>query len=158
MIVGVIVIPVLLDLYVPRDSRHQEPIPSTTPAPLLTDTSTETITCSSSWEDDEKFPDTRLARLRAILNINATTSSFFCEASPQKSAIEWLSTVQFLGHDLELTQKFALATIYYATGGASKQWNQEDGWLHGGRSVCDWDFVSCDTGERVVELDLGTSY
>jgi Leucine Rich Repeat len=81
------------------------------------------------------------------------------ESSPQGRALRWVVShspvLELQGHDpvARMTQVFALATLFYATGGDSS-WVDKDGWLNVSASVpssspymneCSWYGCSCDT-------------
>jgi hypothetical protein len=59
-------------------------------------------------------------------------------SSPQAKALSWLSSpdhpeITDIGR---LAERFALATLFYATEGES--WLRNDGWLNETMSECDW--------------------
>eukprot|EP00542_Grammatophora_oceanica_P021627 CAMPEP_0194049380 /NCGR_PEP_ID=MMETSP0009_2-20130614/30549_1 /TAXON_ID=210454 /ORGANISM="Grammatophora oceanica, Strain CCMP 410" /LENGTH=353 /DNA_ID=CAMNT_0038695521 /DNA_START=90 /DNA_END=1151 /DNA_ORIENTATION=+ len=77
-------------------------------------------------------------------------------ASPQVRAASWviLEDERDEFHESKFLQwRFALATLYFALGGAD--WYNSDGWLGAG-DVCDWYGVSCNFPnlDKIVTLDL----
>ena len=71
-----------------------------------------------------------------------TKAAFRDPASPQSKAFEWLSNdpafLQYTG-DRKL-QRFALATLYYSTGG--QEWSGQERWLSYNSDECQWYFSS----------------
>lgn len=79
-------------------------------------------------------------------------------SSPQYSAMEWIRTSgAFDNFDEQvLLQRYALATLYFSTGG--EQWGTSTGWLTDA-AECDWYTSStisriCDFNGNIVELNL----
>jgi hypothetical protein len=79
-------------------------------------------------------------------------------SSPQYAAMQWLLSSANIGiyKDATLIQRYALATLYYATGG--EQWLDSSEWLTDA-SECDWYSSSdlgsiCDIDENLLELNL----
>jgi hypothetical protein len=78
--------------------------------------------------------------------------------SPQYQAMEWIRTPNNQGiySDRIFLQRYALATLYYSTGG--DQWTDSDDWLSE-TTECDWFSSSslsriCDDDGNIVELNL----
>lgn len=78
--------------------------------------------------------------------------------SPQYAAMQWLLTSANIGvyKDSTLIQRYALASLYYATGG--EQWLDSSSWLTD-VSECEWYSSSdmgsiCDVDENLLELNL----
>lgn len=77
--------------------------------------------------------------------------------SPQFLALQWISMEQgdssnVFSMDASL-QRYALATIYFATGGG--EWTSADSWLSNTVHECDWSRVTCDNSRTaVISLEL----
>ena len=137
---------------------------------------------------------TELGRLGVLMNIltpvlsETSLSALDNTNSPQYQAVQWLTTDPYLGVEyfrqrrrmrtrdisrvLEQTsipsyriiQRYALATLFYATGG-STTWKRNDGWLSTNHE-CDWYLGPptsgssstlikyCDDSGRIINLDL----
>ncbi|CAJ1953733.1 unnamed protein product [Cylindrotheca closterium] len=70
------------------------------------------------------------------------------------SAYNWLmknSDIQIYG-DSRIRQRFALASIYYATNEGLNSWVRDDGWISD-QDECSWTGVRCDNG-NIVGLNL----
>jgi hypothetical protein len=79
------------------------------------------------------------------------------EDTPEAWAFEWLAGDPGVSNytELEVLQRFALATLYYATGG--KNWINNPGWLDYNVAECDWftsDSSDCIGGRRYRKLAL----
>jgi hypothetical protein len=81
--------------------------------------------------------------------------------SPQYQAMEWIRTPHNQGiySDRIFLQRYALATLYYSTGG--EQWTVSDDWLSE-TTECDWFSSSslsriCDDDGNIVELNLANN-
>ena len=87
--------------------------------------------------------------------------------SPQSLAMEWLVSYHDFVKDsrlgqLRIFQRYALATIYYATGGGDGDWFNDDGWLYPNKHECNWYSSweenngegACGNGNVVYNLDL----
>ena len=82
-----------------------------------------------------ELPDTTWNVIRSI----NSSSSEEVERSPQTRAYRWLTSDPSFG-TYSMTrkqQRFALATLYYATSGPTA-WNQNEGWLSYDSHECDW--------------------
>ena len=84
----------------------------------------------------------------------ALQSSF----SPQFRALQWLQSNANIGmlSDQRLLQRYALATLYYSTGG--EQWTTSPAWLSDAHE-CDWYTTdqagrACDNNDNYVQLEL----
>jgi hypothetical protein len=77
--------------------------------------------------------------------------------SPQFAAMQWIRTPNNQGiySDRVFLQRYALATVYYATGG--EQWSSSDRWLTNS-TECEWYSSSeepiCDSEGNLLELNL----
>lgn len=124
-----------------------------TSSPSMAPTMTPTITAS---------PTTSPAMERLQIMLPAYTLEALREPdTPQSSALAWLSSEDGFNRysDLQLRQRFALATFFYATGG--ENWLVNTGWLSP-TSECDWYFhpsviatCSGDIDEEFVFRRLG---
>jgi len=82
---------------------------------------------------------------------------------PEELAVQWLiendpveHSTEALTSQLQLTQRYALATLYFSTAGTS--WTESTGWLSEGvegEDECSWFGVVCDNRNAVTSLDLG---
>ena len=99
-----------------------------------------------------------LPELRARWS-NATKTAIETEGSPQQQAFQWLVSsrhppssaggVPDIPPLTRLQHRFALATLYFATGGASA-WVINTGWLDSNVHECDWHGWNCTV--HVLEL------
>ena len=110
--------------------------------------------------DDLIVPSLSSKSREAIASSNST--------SPQSLAFEWLVSYHDFVKDRELGQhrlfqRYALATIYYATGGGGENgtWFNNDGWLYPNKHECNWYSSweeqgegACGNGDIVYNLDL----
>jgi len=70
--------------------------------------------------------------------------------SPANSAYNWLmknSDIEIYG-DSRIRQRFALASIYYATNEGLNSWVRDDGWITD-QDECSWAGVRCDNGNII---------
>jgi len=80
--------------------------------------------------------------------------------SPQQQAVLWIANIDprqiQIGKTFEFQSRYALAVLYFATGGGSGHWEYatEMGWL-GDADVCDWNTVLSD-GVKIGVDCLGT--
>ena len=82
-------------------------------------------------------------------------------ATPEELALQWLievdptdySSLSTDARQLQLRQRYSLATLYYSTGGAS--WTTASNWLSGGITECSWFGVTCGTGNQSGRACLG---
>ena len=82
--------------------------------------------------------------------------------SPQYAAMQWLRSDanQGIFDDVIFIQRFALATLYYSSGG--EQWTSSSGWMTEA-SECEWYSSStssqsiCDADGRLLELNLSNN-
>jgi len=79
-------------------------------------------------------------------------------ASPQRAALRWLqsSVNAQISTDDQLLQRYALASLFYATGGS--QWKNTSSWLSE-ENECSWYTTSnaamvCDSSGRISEINL----
>ena len=102
----------------------------------------------STLQDDvrQKYEDLEASFIREIYG----TWNYAIEScDPANQALVWLSTV-VSANDVELTQRYALAYLYYNTGG--DQWVNQDNWLEQA-SVCLWYGIAC-SGDVVSLVEL----
>lgn len=74
--------------------------------------------------------------------------------TPQARALKWVlweGQPDFAKIKTRMTQRFALATFYYATGGNSS-FDSESGWMKVNSSECTWRGCNCTPGNIVVSL------
>lgn len=70
------------------------------------------------------------------------------------SAYNWLlknSDIEIYGNS-RIRQRFALASIYYATNEGLNSWDRDDGWITD-QDECTWDGVRCENG-NIIGLNL----
>lgn len=70
--------------------------------------------------------------------------------SPQFRAYAWL--VEDSADAERLFQRYALATLYFATNGV--HWGKSDGWITPGLDECDWFGISGCKDDKIISLDL----
>ncbi|CAB9520690.1 LRR receptor-like serine threonine-protein kinase [Seminavis robusta] len=105
----------------------------------------DTSTGDGSPQEAPRFspsqaPTTVAEYVMSLITAN-TTATYLEEApdSPQSQALKWLlEDSENLPYpaDERLIQKFALATVFYATGGAN--WADHDHWLDHSVNECEW--------------------
>jgi len=84
-----------------------------------------------------------------------TFCAFDDATSPQFMALQWISVDTSrkggsTAYDMDASlQRFALATLYFALGGAD-DWLDNDSWLSTVVSVCDWKGITCDPSNTAV--------
>ena len=82
---------------------------------------------------------------------------------PEELALQWVIESDPIEHStgpltsqLQLMQRYALATLYFSTAGTS--WTESTGWLSEGvegEDECSWFGIVCNDRNRVTSLDLG---
>eukprot|EP00980_Cylindrotheca_fusiformis_P014029 scaffold3670_cov124-Cylindrotheca_fusiformis.AAC.5 len=136
-------------------------MPSTSSMPMTAPTAFPTATAPDPTDlptTPDPVPQDLLFRLLASSSSDGG-ESLMDRRTPQFSAMEWLRTPQGnqgVYNDAVFLQRYALATIYFATDG--NNWNSNEGWLTTSNE-CDWFFSStnrspCDSNGRIVELNL----
>jgi len=102
-------------------------------------------------------------RLNAAMEVVKYLSSLTAldqSGSPQQQAVLWIANIDprqiQIGETFEFQSRYALAVLYFATGGGSGHWEYatEMGWL-GDADVCDWNTVLSD-GVKIGVDCLGT--
>lgn len=130
------------------------------------------VTVGTSGSDETPMPSMspssapstfELDRFEPLLP-DYSKSSILDEDSPQARAIEWLDSDPDSGAytNFQRLQRFALATLYFATNG--KEWVNNGGWVEGFRfDECDWytgdsdSLESCADGRfEAITLDLNS--
>ena len=116
------------------------------------------------------------ANLIGIVANSVSGPVAFDDSSPQGKALDWIVNLDpnyACPEDPGLRSRYAMAVLYYSTGGdrwtscnapnsgdaasqavANANCPGGNAWLTGG-SVCDWNFVSCDARNNVIEIDIG---
>ena len=103
----------------------------------------------------EQFLDELPAETAAAVNV---------VDSPQSKAYQWINTSVQLNSTFfqqespksilsRMTQRFALATLYYATSGPT-EWINPLNWLDANVDECSWSGCTCSSGPGVYGLDL----
>jgi hypothetical protein len=122
-------------------------IPSTTPSSMPSAAPILTTACEELSRD--------VAMTVKLLEISQNVEILLDPDSPQGQAREWLLTEDPAAVDpctyAPLDQRYALATIYYATQG--NEWINATGWLVE-VAECDWYQVFCNDGSQLVNLTL----
>jgi hypothetical protein len=78
-------------------------------------------------------------------------------SSPQSKAFEWVTTIDRPRSDLErIRQRFALATLFYATSGETK-WKRSEGWLNSSIHECKWYGCICARNGTISSLQLDSN-
>jgi hypothetical protein len=84
---------------------------------------------------------------------NFTLDALRNDSSPQARAFEWV-TIDDRSHAMSrMTQRFALATLFYATTNRLK-WKNKVGWLNSSMHECDWYGCNCKGNGTIGTLDL----
>lgn len=74
--------------------------------------------------------------------------------NPYRLAANWVVYEDPVDYEGAIVPRFALAVLYYATGGKDNHWIRSDGWLTD-LDVCDgWYGVECDVDGNIVNLEL----
>jgi Leucine-rich repeat (LRR) protein len=75
-------------------------------------------------------------------------------SSPQSRALEWIAIEdRERSSSRRMTQRFALATLYFSTTGQEK-WESRQGWLNATINECDWVGCDCTDNETIRGLNL----
>lgn len=108
----------------------------TSEPPTMSYTPTQTPTFSAA---PTASPTAFLTYFRSVLP-NATLDALEDEHSPQYLAYQWVSDHPVTGENaiLRMTQRFAMAALYFATGG--ENWDKNDDWLNASAHECTWYF------------------
>jgi hypothetical protein len=91
---------------------------------------------------------TRLSEMRDhILDSGITSSADILDHadSPQQMALQWLAKEDLANLDTDhpfLIERYALAVLYFATGGTTNQWENADNWLSA-KGICVWYGIEC---------------
>ena len=108
----------------------------------------------------------RATEIRNLLTLTPS-SDWETEGSPQHLALKWIvdedPLAVSLESDDEIRERFAAATLYFATNGPEK-WNESLGFL-GNNSICSWNIdgveesngIFCQDG-RVNQINIGKNF
>jgi Leucine-rich repeat (LRR) protein len=82
-----------------------------------------------------------------------TVNQLSNESSSQSRALDWIAKIDRRRSRVRrMSQRFALATIYYATSGT--KWKRDDGWLNATENECKWFGCTCTENGTIVDLTL----
>ncbi|CAB9511120.1 Leucine Rich Repeat [Seminavis robusta] len=97
-------------------------------------------TVAPSQAPYSQAPTTFEASILALFPDSTVQSITENPGSPQSRAWHWLlEDMALLSYTNEyIVQKFALATLYYATGGDNNSWTSNDHWLDHSVNPCNW--------------------
>jgi len=89
--------------------------------------------------------------MKSLLLTVSSKDALNNKGSPQEKALLWVTTSPLQpGEDnAQIIQRYVLAVLYYATGGAD--WTYKEGWLESSNE-CDWFGVICNDGGVVTDL------
>jgi hypothetical protein len=130
------------------------------------------ITTNDEEEDDDttdsnvnnQWPESEA--LSALKRPRTFGTTSLPVSSPQVHAWQWLlqldskmSTGGRCVDPIAVTQRYALAVLYYSTGG-EESWINNGRWLLGDYDECDWNRIVCqdDVVQEVTEIDLCKYY
>lgn len=103
-------------------------------------------------------PNEQMELIRSALENNPITNSVWNDLgedaieNPYRMAASWIVEEDTFDREADIMPRFALAAIYYATGG--NEWLDTKGWLTNTPICDDWRGVNCDQLGKVVELEL----
>lgn len=92
----------------------------------------------------------RLTQEFLVPNIYQTWNYDISSCEPENQAALWLSTGKVIEDELDLTQRYSVALLYYSTSG--EQWTAQEDWMSE-EDVCDWYGLSC-TGDELKDIQL----
>jgi Leucine-rich repeat (LRR) protein len=75
------------------------------------------------------------------------------ETSPQARAFDWVAVSDRRRNISRMTQRFALATLFFSTAG-DISWTNREGWLNSSVHECNWHGCYCPENRTVQMLDL----
>jgi Leucine-rich repeat (LRR) protein len=84
---------------------------------------------------------------------NFTQKELLIDSTPQSRAFEWVTGDDWYRNLSRRTQRFALATLFYATAGETK-WRNTQGWLNSSLHECHWFGCNCTGNGTMRALDL----
>lgn len=147
-----------------------EPTPApvtSTPAPVIPTLAPQApqAPTEAPVAEDSLAPTTlRLGQFIQVFLVPISGEEVFeDQSSPQFRAAQYLSEeddyVSEIGEEAVLSDRYALTTFYFATGG--DEWDRcalgdeacAGAWLTG--DACEWEYVSCDADGRVVSFNFG---
>lgn len=155
LVVAAVVIAVVFLVRMEKgDSNENQAISKTVPTPAPT---ADSVRASQILEvvTSVTLSDVVLAYPPPLLHADTGATT-----TPEQQAVTWLIEDSYteqrvpLFDTIRLSQRYALATIWYATGGSG--WLFVDGgveWLHPDASECQWDGIECVNG-LVTQLQL----
>ena len=121
-------------------NNKQNAVPASTPSPTPQDA--PTLDSSDSTGNPALFASQQALK-EFLASISPDQGTALDQAgSPQRLAFEWLwddgsDQMKMTYSELEIMQRYVLATLYYATNGAG--WNDPLGFLSPQQPVCEWD-------------------
>jgi hypothetical protein len=93
-------------------------------------------------------PTTRMSQMRDyILDSGVTPSAEILDHadSPQQMALQWLAKEDLANLETDhpfLIERYALAVLYFSTGGTTNRWETADNWLSA-KGICMWYGIEC---------------
>jgi hypothetical protein len=102
-------------------------------------------------------PDAQMALIRSAMEGSELTKNLWDDlgddqSNPYRLAAAWVVEEDTLDSEADILSRFALAAIYYATGG--NQWTQTTGWLSQSPACDGWYGILCNSGGIVTEIEL----
>eukprot|EP00980_Cylindrotheca_fusiformis_P011479 scaffold2663_cov73-Cylindrotheca_fusiformis.AAC.1 len=143
-----------------KPTRDSTPKPTPNPTPDPTPNPTPKPTPNPTPDPTPNPTATELSDIEKLASVVLPDVDFddLDEYSPQYRALKWL--VNDDPRDLpieedsrELLERFSLVTFYYSTDG--ENWYLSSEWLNES-SHCDWEGITCDRNDRVVEVFFGS--
>jgi hypothetical protein len=97
-----------------------------------------TSTATSNSTSPSTAPSFAFEVLLAQSQLTYLQEAILVEDTPEAQAFEWLENDPGVSTctNVEVLQRFTLATLYYATGG--ENWIDDTGWLDYNTAECDW--------------------
>ena len=168
LLIGVIVITVTLvvvltrkkdDNPTPQPTEIPSSIPSVSPSTSISPSSIPSISPSVSPSSMPSLnpTSTTFSTLKQRLIQYTPEEPFIDSSTPQFKALEWLADTDTFPmsptNDLILAQRFALATLFFSTGG-TESWENDKSFLSDA-DVCQWVGIKCYEGTNIVkDLDI----
>lgn len=94
--------------------------------------------------------------VRSLLPANTLEDAGITD-SPQYAALNWTLSDPYLGNysDARIIQRFALATVWFSTGG--QKWFRQEHWLSYHHDECQWEGITCVGGGETDILEVEVS-
>jgi Leucine-rich repeat (LRR) protein len=136
-------------------SSQPSTTPSTYPSTNPSSTPTQTPSGIPSMAPSNMPTPISLLTLKDSLP-TFTINQLSNESSSQSRALDWIAKMDRQRSNVRrMTQRFALATIYYTTSGG--KWTRDGGWLNSTENECKWFGCNCTENGTIVDLILDSN-